>query len=341
MATFYTSYERLLQEYDQCGRKDAFQKDGRTHFSEWKERTRTDLKNLSGISRTETCPLEPQKLEETDCGTYRREKWVIQTEPGVWMPFYALFPKLTKGEKLRPILAAHPHGSVGKEGVAGTWRSGRPGEAYGEDLVQAGFAVFCPDARGSGERRELPDQDPGKENAASCTLLNNAAISLGRSLTGMWIWDLMRLADFVETLPQVDASRLGCCGFSGGGLQTLWLSALDDRVKAAYVSGYFHSYRGALMRTNLCGCNFVPGLWEYTDVGDIGALIAPRPLLIESGREDPLNGEDGIEDAIRQVKITREAYDLLGASEKLKHLIFEGGHQWYGKGIAEFFDSTL
>lgn len=81
-----------------------------------------------------------------------------------------------------------------------------------------------------------------------------------------------------------DGERLGCCGLSGGGMQTIWLTAMDDRIKCAVVSGYFYGYLDSLLKMpHNCGCNFVPDLWNHIDMGDLGALVCPRPLLIESG----------------------------------------------------------
>jgi hypothetical protein len=83
---------------------------------------------------------------------------------------------------------------------------------------------------------------------------------------------------------------------------------MDDRIKCAVVSGYFYGYKDSLLkRSDNCGCNYVPHLWEYIDMCDLGALIAPRPLLIESGTEDDLNGERGIENVLEQVAATRKA----------------------------------
>ena len=97
--------------------------------------------------------------------------------------------------------------------------------------------------------------------------------------SGCSLWDLARLIDWLEADARFDTQRLGALGFSGGGMQTLRLAALDDRVKMAAVSGYLYGYRDALLTLNSnCSCNYVPHLWEYLDMGDIASLIAPRPL---------------------------------------------------------------
>ena len=92
-------------------------------------------------------------------------------------------------------------------------------------------------------------------------------------------------------------------------MQTLWLAALDDRVKFAAISGYMYGYRDALLTlNNNCSCNYVPHLWEHLDMGDIASLIAPRPLWVQSCREDRLNGPRGVVNAQEQVAIAAEAW---------------------------------
>jgi dienelactone hydrolase len=158
----------------------------------------------------------------------------------------------------------------------------------------------------------------------------------------MWAWDLMRLADYVETRPECDARRLGCAGLSGGGLQTLWFAALDERVQCAVVSGYLYGYKDSLLKlaTN-CSCNYVPHLWKLADMGDLAALIAPRPLLVETGTRDALNGERGAANVTEQLAITRQAYRLLGAPDRLAHDLFEGEHMWHGECALPWLDRWL
>jgi hypothetical protein len=154
---------------------------------------------------------------------------------------------------------------------------------------------------------------------------------LGQTVTGMWAWDLHRLIDYIETRDDCRADRIGCAGLSGGGLQTLWATAFDERIRCAVVSGYFYGYKEALLdgHTN-CACNYVPHLYEHVDMGDIGALIAPRPLLIETGDQDGLNGASGLENVYSQLAITRRAYQTLDHEDGLAHDVFAGEHRWLG-----------
>ncbi|MBL7200422.1 MAG: hypothetical protein ISS56_09755 [Anaerolineae bacterium] len=339
---YYTTMEYLLTRYDALSRQMGYRASNRDEHRRWQRDLRARLRQITGIDTMLECPLEPRVTERVTLDGYVRERVVIHTEPGVEMPLYVLVPEdMAAGERRPTVIAPHGHTSGGKFAPAG--RRDIPGLVetiehynyeYGLQFVRQGFVVFLPDARGFGERREWPRQGDADEMllASSCEVLNHMAIPLGQTVTGMWCWDLMRLIDYVETRPECDAGRLGCAGLSGGGLQTLWLSALDERIQCAVVSGYFYGYKDALLRLCAnCSCNYVPHLWELADMGDIGALIAPRPLLVETGSLDPLNGERGVVNVAEQLAITRGAYQMLGVSDRLAHAIFVGEHMWHGE----------
>ncbi len=335
---FFTTAERMLELYRVRARRSAFAARTAAEASEWAGRLRPLLSATVGLDGMAAAPLEPRVTERREEEALTVERVEIQTEPGVIMPLSALIPR--RFELPRPaIIAPHGHLSAGKLAVVG--RDDIPAlaetirkhnYAYGRALALAGFVVFCPDARGFGERREAMHQGkPEDFMHGSCREINNVAISLGLSLTGMWTWDLMRLVDYIGGRPDCVPGRVGCAGLSGGGLQTLWLAALDERIRCAAVSGYFYGYRDSLLKLNgNCSCNYVPGLWRLVDMGDVGALVAPRPLLIETGDTDDLNGERGVANAVEQVAIARRAYELLGAGDRLSHHVFHGPHRWDG-----------
>lgn len=349
---YYTSMKHLLKVFDSEAREMPFEAPDIPVYEKWKKSVRDKLSEITGVSRMEKCAPEPECLESVQLDGYRRDKLIIRTEPDVWMPFYVLIPdSLEKGVKGRSIITPHGHYSAGKFSVSG--RADIPAVKdqielfnydYGLKFVKEGYIVFSPDARAFGERREWTGQSDEeiKFLTSTCEQLNHMAICLGLSVTGMWVWDLMRLIDYIETRDDCNSERIGCAGLSGGGLQTLWLTALDDRIRCAIVSGYFYGYRDALLKlSDNCSCNYVPGLWKYVDMGDIGALIAPRPLLIESGDRDNLNGESGLINVTQQLEITSGAYRLFGAQDNLWHHVGSGGHRWYGDRANEFMTRFL
>ncbi|QTL97301.1 hypothetical protein GM661_04540 [Iocasia frigidifontis] len=351
MLSRYTSFQHLLQVYDNISARYAFKAEYLSQYRLWKKKLRVKLADITGLNQMTFSELKPEVLETEKMDDYKRIKMIIQTEPAVLMPFYILLPDdLQEGEERAAVIAPHGHDSGGKYAVAG--RSDIPGVNrviekynydYGIQLVKKGYIVFCPDARGFGERREIIKQgDEGEDIlSSSCHELNNLAIALGQSLTGMFVWDLMRLLDYAETCQYVDSTRIAVCGFSGGGLQALWLAVMDQRVKAAIVAGYFHGFKDTIFQSNMCSCNFVPQLWRYCDMGDLGAMIAPRPLMIKSGSKDKLNGNSGLANVYSQLEIVRSAYKLMNAEGNLYHHVFNGGHIWNGDRVDEFLKSAF
>jgi dienelactone hydrolase len=338
----YSTVSSLLVRFDRESRSMRLRAQNAAALAAWQNELRTRLRAIIGIDTMRTCPLDPQEDAPEQCDGYVQTRVVIAVEPDVRMPLYVLTPAdLRPGQQRPVVLAPHGHGSAGKAAIVG--RADAPelvrtiaqhNYAYGVQLVRAGYIVLCPDARGFGERREPVMIADGDLLGSSCQVLNHMALPLGQTVTGMWTWDLMRLLDYVATRADCDATRIGCAGLSGGGAQTLWLAALDERVRCAVVSGYFYGYKDSLLRLSRnCSCNYVPGLWQLADMGDIGALIAPRPLLIETGHDDGLNGERGVANVTEQCEIARQAYALLGIEDRLAHTVFEGGHRWDGVDV--------
>ena len=328
--------------------------------------TEKEGRGESGIRAKDSCPWTVEQLERVEDEGYIRYKFRMETLPRVFMPFYMLVPEAASPQKpARAVIAIPAHGA-NKDTVAGVPTgsavreklSRTPKEAYGLALVKRGYVALCPDPPGYGERIEpLPTEatafaPPNPENAkdeeasasdplgCSCKDLAQTAEALSLSLTALEIWDLMRLADFAIGREEIDGKRIGCMGFSGGGQYAMWLAAMDQRIQAAVVSGYVHGYYDSILDVHLCPCNYAPRLWRLGDISDICSLIAPRPLFVENGLDDPLNGYRGIEGPKEQVDRIRKAYRLYGQEGNLVHVTPEGGHQWYGE-CYEFLDRML
>ncbi len=347
----YGSLAGMLRKFNRHARQSRFTGSTAEEWTIWRDHTRKLLRDLLGLDKMELCPLTPVRGEkELLPGGITREYWRVQVEPEVWMPFYLLIPA-DAGAGTIPFLCPPGHQGAGKYTVAGVDRYGAVAEKiqfysydYGLQLARLGYVALCPDCRGFGERREsLEDtRDPAAALKGDCYWLAHMGEPLGIPVAGMLTWDLMRAADFLRQDERWAYDKLGCLGFSGGGMQTLWLAALDERITCAVISGYLYGYRDSLLLLNRnCSCNYVPRLWEHVDMGDIASLIAPQPLLIQSCREDRLNGPRGLQNVEEQVQIVREAYERLGAPEKLLHEVSEGPHRWHGEHLAENLRTLL
>lgn len=348
---YYPTLPAMQRKYDALARKDAFTGTTRAEFEVWRTEARAQLRSLLGMDLLELCNLQPRLLERVRLpGNITREKVLLQTEPDVYMPVYILIPD-QKAENYRPFLCPPGHQGAGKYSVAGDRSVDAVAESidffnydYGLQLAQRGHVALCPDCRGFGERRDPDKQSSAPEDfmSGTCYQLAHMAEPLGMTVIGMLVWDLQRLADYVALRGEWPMERLSCLGFSGGGMQTLWLSALDDRIRLAVISGYMYGYKDSLL--TLCGncsCNYVPGLWRHYDMGDIASLIAPRPLVIQSCRSDHLNGPRGIQNAVEQVDIVKNVYALYNAGERVRHDVCDGEHHFDSTHIFEAIDAAL
>ncbi len=344
----FQTEQYFRNRYRVAGRSLRFQATTVEDWRIWQQELRARIQEYQGIRRLLATPPNPRTTERVQCDGYVRERVEIDTEPGVVMPFYVLIPDSLQGTA-PAVLAPHGHGSGGKLAPAGI--ASTPAMAatisehnydYGVQAVRRGYVVFCPDARGFGERREWLTAAPDSLLDSSCRQLAHMALPLGLTVAGMWTWDLMVLMDYVATRPETQAEKIGCIGLSGGGLQTLWLAALDERVTCAVISGYMYGVEDSLLHlSGNCDCNYIPHMWETADMGDVAALIAPRPLLIEAARQDPLNGPRGIDNVDEQCAITRSAYKLLGVEERYATDYFDGGHVWHGQASLAWLDQWL
>ncbi len=134
----------------------------------------------------------------------------------------------------------------------------------------------------------------------------------------MQLWSSMRALDFVSSLPYVDAKRLACTGASGGGTQTFALFAVDPRVKvAAPVNMISSTMQGG------CICENAPILRLDNSNMEIGALMAPRPMLMVSATGDWTRETPRVEyPAIRSI------YALYGAEKQLETMQVDAGHNY-------------
>lgn len=332
---YYTSLEYFEKKYDSCEKKYAFRAKTQEEHRAWREAAAKRLREISGIDLCVRTDAQARCVSTEMEEGRAKEYWLMQTEPGVWMPFYRL-RRMDSADKKHPVLLfPHGHGG-GKETTVDT--------AFAKEMADAGWYVLCPDERGSGERREFPEQsdEEAMRRGSSHRELLQIAIGFGQSVIGLAVWDLMCLIDLAQTWPEVDADKIACAGMSGGGQQTLWLSAIDERVKAAITSGYFYGMRDSLVSMpQNCACNYVPHIWETMDMGDMGAMIAPRALFIESGEKDHLEGERGLENVYPQVMTAKRAFALYQKADDLVHTVHDGGHEWRGNGMKEFLERVL
>ncbi len=337
---YYEDEPALRDRLKREGRSAAFKGATPGDFEAWQIATRDRLFDLLGLSIMDRAPIEVRELDRVQiAGGIVRTHAMLQVERDVWMPFYLLEPQTPKFDAhgcKRCYICPHGHQGAGGASVAGVTGVPAVDDAvrkfnydYGLRLARMGYVTVCPDSRGWGSRRDWKGQGDDENSYLRGTCLNQARMAepLGLTVAGLNAWDNMRLIDYLETRGDIAMDDLGCFGFSGGGYMTLYLAALDPRVRKAFVSGYLYGVDDSLLHLNgNCSCNYTPGLWRLLDMGDIASLIAPRPLLVQSCEKDHLNGARGLANVDEQLAIVRDAYGLVGHADDLLHEVCPGGH---------------
>jgi hypothetical protein len=160
----------------------------------------------------------------------------------------------------------------------------------------------------------------------------------GRTLLGERCWDGMCAISYLHTRGDTVPDTLGCTGNSGGGTTTLWLSAIDDRISVAVPSCYFCSFKASILSMEHCECNYVPGILAWAEMGDIAALIAPRPFCAIAGEHDPIFPIEGTRE---QFDTVRRAYALHGIEERCSLAVHPGEHAYNHAFSQEWFARWL
>lgn len=335
----------LWQQYQPEKARHAFRAKTLAEAQAWQAETRKALAQIIGLHGMSPSPLCPQLLESMDKGSYVREKVLLQTSENILMPVYLLISKQAQ-KPLPVVLAFHGHG-YGVKDIVGLWEDGQERDIpdgyhkdFAVELCRAGFVVAAPEIACFGERQtDFSYLNPILEQPVptSCTQAAMLAFHLGSSVLGMRVYDGRRLVDYLETRPEVDIERLGAMGISGGGMHAFFSTCLDERIRACVISGYFSTFRDSILAMAHCACNFVPGLGQFGEMYDLAGLIAPRPMLIESGSYDVIFPRKAVEQSVAR------ATGIYGAfgSQALETDYFEGRHQISGKKAYAFLRGAL
>ncbi|MCX5661402.1 MAG: hypothetical protein NTW19_17105 [Planctomycetota bacterium] len=302
----------------------------REEFLAWQQRMRRRLVLWLEANAAGPCDPEPRLVERQEGPTCVREKWLIQTESGIWVPGFLIRPHGMTGR--RPLIY-HLHGSgPGKDGYAGDEMPSPVRAQLHHELEYMPYAiatglncsVYVPDGRGQGEM--------GETNPA---IWSARAESLGIANEGLRVIDQIRALDWLIQRADVDPAKVGSGGCSGGGGMTYFFAMADERVAASIVSstaaarplaprqpGYFHRMFGDRVTDArpTCPISGAPA----------GMLIAPRMMWIIDGLDD-LGIEREQRHAWRKEMQAgrdqiRRAYELLGAGDRYRDDWLTGGH---------------
>ncbi len=254
------------------------------------------------------CALEPEFLEETDCGTYLRRLVSYAAEPGGRVPAYLCIPKAAlAGPPAPAVLCLHPtENQIGHQVVVGL--GGKPNRQYAAELAERGFVTLAP------SYPLLAQYQPDLK-------------ALGyESGTMKAVWDNIRGLDFLETLPFVDArAGFAAIGHSLGGHNAVYTAVLEPRLRVIVSSCGLDSYLD-YKDGNLSGWNqprYLPGIAAYLgrpqalpyDFDELLALLAPRRVFISAPLHDSNFKHASVD---RITAAARQVYALHGAVDRLE-----------------------
>jgi len=315
--------------------KSGFQGQTKEDFFSWQAQLRRRYLAWTRNSVSGECEPAPRLLERQVGPTCVRDKIAIQTEPGMWLPAYVIYPREAPS-RIPAILLIHGSGP----GKSGFCPDEPPADAVVSPDVQVFYQpyevvrqlnclLYLPDQRSQGEW--------GEWYAAQ------AARHTGYNPWAMRMWDHLRSVDYLCSRPDVDVARIGCMGASGGGSATMYTAGIDERIKAAILSsmppyrvalpaGFYHDPSAAPLPDGWADLTTTP-----TPTADVCALNIPRALWMMDGLRDECWASPSDPDAeelfAKARAVAQDArdeiarlYTLAGAPDQLKQSWFEGGH---------------
>jgi dienelactone hydrolase len=257
----------------------------------------------------ERTPLNPHVVGRIDRPGHRVEKVIFESRPG---------HHLTAALYLPEGPAPHPGVLV----PCGHAANGKAYDSYQRMcilLARNGIAALCFDPIGQGERVQKLDEKGApaiKEGSTTeHTMAGLGAILVGRQAASYRVWDAMRALDYLAARPEIDPKRLGCTGNSGGGTETAYLMALDDRVAVAAPSCYITSLERlfATIGPQDAEQNITGQVAAGMDHADYVLMRAPKPTLLCVGTQDFFDIR-GSWDTFREVKLL---YGRFGLGERV------------------------
>ncbi len=272
------------------------------------------------LDKFEKLPLNAQTTGTLERETFTVEKVIFESHPGFYVTGALFLPK-GRQNPAPAVIYCSGHTDLG-------FRS----ETYQHiliNLVSKGFVVFAFDPIGQGERLQYPDAESGKSKAGGPTTEHSYAgvqtLLTGTSLTDYFIWDGIRVLDYLETRPEVDMKRIGITGRSGGGTQTAQIAACDDRIYAAAPECYITNFKRLLQSIGPQDAEQNPynAIAKGFDHPDYLHIRAPKPTLIITTTNDFFS----IQGARETYAEVQKSYAALGKPENVQMVEDLGIHE--------------
>lgn len=289
--------------------------------ADW-EKYQNNMKEKFGASlaKFEKTPLNAKVTGKLERKKFEVEKVIFESHPGFYVTAALFIPKNL--QKPAPaVIYCSGHTELG-------FRS----EVYQRviiNLVEKGFVVFAFDPIGQGERLQYVNPENGKSKVGGSTTEHSYAgvqtLLTGTSLSDYFIWDGVRAIDYLETRNEVDSTRIGITGRSGGGTQSALIAAFDERIYAAAPECYITSFKRLLQSIGPQDAEQNPYRFikKGFDHADFFHIRAPKPALMITTTHDFFS-QQGARETFAEVK---KSYAALGVPENIQMTEDFGKHE--------------
>ena len=291
------------------------------NFDEWKKSARQKLTELLGIDKLVKCDPELEIDFEEEFDTFKEYRITFQSEKGYRVPCHLWLPK---GVEKPPVIICMQGHSSGMH-----ISMGRPKTDGDKQDVISGDRDFCVrDIKEGFATIALEQRNFGECGFTNCYEADMTSLVMGRTTIGARVWDVSRLIDVLEEsfADILDLDNICCMGNSGGGTTTIYTAALEDRIVLAMPSCAMCTYKDSIVAMKHCSCNYVPGIANYFDMGDLMAMACPKYYVQVSGKTDPIFPLEG---ARKMFEAGKKGYETKGLSDKCALVEGEGGHRFY------------
>ena len=288
---------------------------------DWKKRqefVRKTLLDIVGPFPAKT-PLNPRVTGIIVKEGYKVENIIYESRPGFYVTSSLFIPDALK-EKAPAVIYCSGHSDL----------AGYRYPAYQHvilNLVKKGFIVFAYDPVGQGERAEYYDPGTGKSDALISETHSYSGVQAfitGSSQAQYVIWDGIRAVDYLLTRKEVDPERIGMTGRSGGGTQTAYIAAMDNRIKVAAPENYITNFTRLIETAGPQDAeqNMLNVIARGIDMADYLEVRAPRPTLMITTTRDMFS----IQGAIETAKEAARIYKAYGRADQFRMITDDSVH---------------
>ncbi|MBL7698548.1 MAG: acetylxylan esterase [Chitinophagaceae bacterium] len=275
-------------------------------------RIREAVIQKQGIMINHSLPLEIKETGVVKGNGFTIRKITFQTRPGLFATANLYVPE---GKGPFPAVI----------NMNGHWREAKMAESVHSvamSLVTNGYVCLSIDAFGGGERGTVHGEYEYHGNNLGASMMN-----LGESLLGFQVSDNIRGVDLLTSLSYVDKQKIGATGASGGGNQTMWVTAIDERIKAAVPVVSVGTFEVYAMHSN-CICELPVDALTFTEESGIIGLAAPRAIKMCNHSKDDIPTFLPVQ-MKRTYSNAKTIYELYNEGKNISYQLSDTNHGYY------------